>query len=147
MRHATILCVTLAASATLSLASGCYRHRFYDSKATAQPYPASSEWHHHFLWGLINASSDVAIEEICPTGAAEIQSWIGPLQAILSYLTVGIYTPTTVRVFCRADAFVDDVRIERGAIDAMRARFPDLRQRLQAVVRDAGGSTAVVVAK
>jgi hypothetical protein len=81
--------------------TGCFRH-VYSYPAAPEPRASTWQWHHHLLWGLVNVAPSVHLERICPQGVAHIENWMGPGQAILSYLTLGIYTPTTVRVYCAA---------------------------------------------
>lgn len=83
------------------LSGGCYRHTYYVAGTTPEASAREWRWNHHFLWGLLNVSPPIPVNAVCPSGVARVENWIGPGQAILSWITVGIYTPTTDRVFCR----------------------------------------------
>jgi hypothetical protein len=137
-RRALVAAATLAAVLSIS---GCFRHSY------TYPDPPEDraqvwQWHHHLLWGLVNISPSVHLERICPQGVARIENWMGPAQAIISYLTAGIYSPTTVRVFCAvspqaAEAPVDvRVELDERTVARLREAFPDLDARVAALERD-----------
>jgi hypothetical protein len=144
----------ILAVALMLAATGCFRHEY--------TYPDPPErraqvwqWHHHLLWGLVNISPSVHLERICPQGVARIENWLGPGQAIISWLTGGIYTPTTVRVYCArapgpGEATGNDlegiaVRVEMDAqtIARLREDFPDLEARVAALQRDLSEPEAI----
>jgi hypothetical protein len=52
-----------------------------------------------FLWGLVGGA-EVDLVRLCPTGVARISSKTGVGDAILTFLTGGIYSPMSVEVQC-----------------------------------------------
>ncbi len=54
-----------------------------------------------FLWGLINSSKTVKIYEICPTDYQSIRISRSFVHVLASVLTLGLYVPAGVTVFCR----------------------------------------------
>jgi len=83
---------------------GCYSHTYNAPDVTAQAVPSVDSWHHHVLFGLADISGAYNLREVCPTGVARIHSRNGFLNYVVSFLTFSIYTPTTVTIWCAADA-------------------------------------------
>lgn len=115
------------------LLSGCWRHRYINSQAVQEVQPAVWEWNHHLLWGLIKLSDDVMIDQVCPAGVARIESWVGPLQVLLYAVTGGIYSPTTIRVWCAKPHVIVpvEVQLDERIIGKLRQMHPDLEERLR----------------
>jgi hypothetical protein len=97
-------CLTwLALSASIS-AAGCYHHTFQTPDVTPQSQPAVDGWHHHVIFGLADVSGSYDLKTVCPNGVARIDNKHGFLNYIVAFLTFSIYTPTTVTIWCAADA-------------------------------------------
>lgn len=126
----TLFAVALAAT----LLSGCWRHNYVNTQAVAEVEPAYWSWNHHLLWGIIKLSDDVYIDQVCPAGVARIESWVGPLQVLFYALTGGIYSPTTVRVWCAKPHVVVpvEVQLDERIIGKLQRMYPDLEERLRA---------------
>jgi len=94
---------------------------------------ADWSWHHHLFWGIVNLNDDTPLDLLCPQGVARVETWMGPLQVILTAITGGIYAPTTVRVFCRAEAPPVVLRLEvhEALIARLRERYPNLERLLR----------------
>ncbi|MFW6049904.1 MAG: Bor/Iss family lipoprotein [Myxococcota bacterium] len=133
----TVLTLALAL-ATALLATGCYRHQYVNTSVRSSSQAQSYQWHHHLLWGLVNVAPEVPLDRICPRGVARIENWMGPVQALLSFITAGIYTPTTVRVFCAAGGGPVDVgvRLDGEAMGELEERYPDLQERAERAESD-----------
>jgi hypothetical protein len=58
-------------------------------------------WHDSFFFGTTEGQG-MDLEAICPRGWAEIRVEASFLQAVLSWSTLGMYTPTSVTVVCAA---------------------------------------------
>jgi hypothetical protein len=101
--------------------------------------PAYQRWHHHFIAGLVTVDDPVQLDTICPQGVAYIDDWIGPLQVILSFLTLSIWTPTTVTIYCRADG-APPVPVQvpfappPQVLEDLRREIPDLEERVAAAI-------------
>ena len=89
----------------LLLLSGCMSVKYTATRSEA--YGARSgqvhhAWQHSLLLGLIPVSS-VDLDRHCPdTGILHVKSSIGPLGALATVLTAGVWTPSHVRVTCAA---------------------------------------------
>lgn len=114
------------------LGGGCYRHTYFVAGTTPEAAPREWTWHHHLLWGLVNLNAPVPVNAICPQGVSRVDDWIGPGQAIISWLTAGIYTPTTVRVYCRLAHMPVTIRLvpDQAALARMKALHPRLEAQL-----------------
>ncbi len=123
--------------AAIFLLAGCFRHDYYISSAEPEPAPVVWQWNHHLFWGIVRLNSGVPLDGVCPQGVAYIENWIGPLQVVLSVITGGIYTPTTVRVWCgKSMAPVEvDVALDREAITELERRVPDLEAQVRRALR------------
>lgn len=91
--------VTLA-SAILALAlTGCFRHTYINGNGgTVEKY---NKWQHHFIFGLVNGSGPINVDEICKNSSdftIEEQFTFG--NGVVRLFTGGIYDPTSVTVFC-----------------------------------------------
>jgi hypothetical protein len=93
MRRAMLLA---AVSCSLAL-GGCYHVR-YQMKAEAVGPPVTA-WNHIFLWGLAGSGS-VDVAATCPGGLARLETKRSFGNLLLSLLTIGIYTPNQVTVWC-----------------------------------------------
>lgn len=82
---------------TLALA-GCNAHRVtYDT--TLPRGPVHSEWTGHFVGGLIG-HPEINVRKMCPTGAAKIETFRSFGNGLIGVVTLGIYTPRTIRITC-----------------------------------------------
>jgi hypothetical protein len=89
----------LAVLLAFSSASGCYTVRYRTRvRPTTEP---STSWNHIFLWGLAG-SATVDVRATCPDGFAQIETKRTFGNIIVSLLTLGIYSPNYVSVWCRA---------------------------------------------
>jgi hypothetical protein len=78
------------------------------------------EWRHHWLWGLISPDKELALRDVCASGDATIETEMTFLNGLVSALTSGIYSPTTVKVRCvgaTATLELDDADVARIVAD------------------------------
>lgn len=61
-------------------------------------------WHHGFLLGLVDASGPYDVASICPHGWSEMRTGSWFLSGALQFLTLGLYTPSTVTIVCAQTA-------------------------------------------
>jgi len=98
--------------------SGCYRHDFAVSGTMPEPHATHDQWQHHLFNGLINLNDDVDLRAACPQGVSRVENGMSVVNALLYILTVTIYSPTTVEVYCRQTAAVaETVDREPSAVD------------------------------
>lgn len=88
--------------ALVTFGAGCMKHVYrVGTGASESGTPRYSQWHHHFIFGLINPSGEVDVKSVCPSGNATIVNYVSFLNGLLSYLLTGwIWTPTTVDIYC-----------------------------------------------
>jgi len=108
-KHRGLMAVTLVALMPLA---ACYEHTFQvGGGATPQAPVVYDHWQNYWLGGLIGHTK-VDLEQICPSGRATIEARQTFLNGLVSALTSGIYSPTTLKVRCqsgrRADVQLDE---------------------------------------
>lgn len=90
--------IALLGAAALAL-SGCYKIDYINGPS--DPYPASSQWHHIGILGLVEFSNPVALHTICPNGWGKVHNERSFLNGLVSYIVGnGLYSPYTVEVHC-----------------------------------------------
>ncbi len=90
----------LLATALVAL-GGCFHVRYVTDVAPA-PSPSSERWHHDFVWGLVEASDPVPVDDICPAGYAIVESQVTFVNGLVQLVTGSLYDPQTVTVICSA---------------------------------------------
>lgn len=126
---------TAVVVAAMALSAACFRHTLIvPGTAPASVAPAYSAWHHSFIIGLINASGEVDLKKVCPSGVNRIEDEWSFLNGVVSWLTSYIYTPTTVEVWCAAGTSPVAVEIKPDAakMARVRAMFPNLDEQVVA---------------
>jgi len=83
----------------LLLASGCYRIK-YTRNTPPAPAPMYDEWHHDFIFGLVEATDPVNVSQPCPNNVSVVEHEMTFVNGLVRVLTLQIYTPLTVRVTC-----------------------------------------------
>jgi hypothetical protein len=114
----------LALFLPLALAlSGCY-HQVVRTGASPGPTVIERPWTATFLFGLVPATTINTAEE-CPAGVAVVETEQTLPNGVVGALTLGIYTPQTVRITCAVEGSALDgaleVRIPAGATRSERA--------------------------
>ena len=126
----------LGACAVVVIAAGCYEHTYYIG-AGSPPEGAIvyDHWRHHWIGGLISPDHEMELAEVCPSGNATIKNEVTFLNGLVSALTTGIYSPTTVKVRCvtgrDADLGFDEGEVSEivsdpAFLDWVEAVSPDL---------------------
>ncbi|MGC4064705.1 MAG: hypothetical protein QM784_08695 [Polyangiaceae bacterium] len=93
----------LIASALMLLGTGCLRTTVRSGSMPGDAAPSrNAAWHHDFLLGQLR-TRPISPTQDCPQGWAQIDMELNPLQTAIAILTIGIHTPSTVTVVCRAD--------------------------------------------
>lgn len=88
----------------LIMSSGCATQHIKISRTEKDieyEQPNYERWNHFFLLGIAQ-SVNINAEKICRNqgGIYVVQTQTSPLQAVIYFLTGGIYTPTTTNVYC-----------------------------------------------
>ena len=83
----------------VAVATGCYSHTYtVGAGAPAGPL-VYDEWQNKWVGGLIG-EKNLDVEFLCPSGNATIHDEQSFLNGLVGALTMGIYTPTKVRIMC-----------------------------------------------
>jgi hypothetical protein len=100
----------LALAGTVLLGSGCYKVNYV--AAPSAPYPQVTQWHHIGLVGLVEFSSPVMLDQICPGGFARVENEISFVNGLVSNPVLPsalgffglswVYQPHTVKVYCKS---------------------------------------------
>lgn len=88
--------------ALLLLVTGCYTARIetgQPASATVIEQSFASAW----IYGLVPPST-VQTAERCPDGVAVVETQLSFVNQLVAMLTLGIYTPMSIRVVCAAPA-------------------------------------------
>jgi len=85
--------------AAAMLAAGCFEHTIQVGGGAPRGPVVYDHWEHFWLSGLVGHTR-VDVEQRCPSGRATIEMKQTFLNGLVSGLTSGIYTPTTLRVRC-----------------------------------------------
>lgn len=94
---------TLALALALIAASGCSTIEFVRNpgmRTNAEPvYSSSKEF---FFWGLAGPKHDIYVDRIClGKEVDQVATTYTPSDFLLNLITVGIYSPRTVQVWCQ----------------------------------------------
>ena len=89
----------IAFAAILASGPGCYKQVFVNEGAVRENSPSDTFWQKNLLWGLV-AGPDIDLDSYCSTEFAEIQEVYGVGNFFVTVLTLGIYYPYTVVIYC-----------------------------------------------
>lgn len=78
------------------IVSSCYVHKVSSGNGPIQGYTKKDK-QHNFLFGIISETSPI-IEEIKNEKNYEVEIKITPKDGVISFLTFGLYVPTTITV-------------------------------------------------
>lgn len=100
------------------LTTACY-HQVVQTGATPGPRVVEHPWTATYVFGLVPAREISTVAQ-CPDGVAIIETQQTFLNGLVGVLTLGIYTPQTVRITCAAggEASVHGTRTVRVADSA-----------------------------
>jgi hypothetical protein len=96
LRHA-LFAVSVALFAVSNLA--CYRHTLVLGDGAPAGTLAYNHWENFWIIGIVGHTR-VDVLKVCPSGDATIEAKQTFLNGLVSALTSGIYTPTTLRLRC-----------------------------------------------
>lgn len=92
-----VLCTGLALG-------GCFSRAVYVSGLEATPRAQHESWEHYLFYGAIALSDPVDLRRVCPMGVARVESEVTVVNGIFHLLTLTLYCPSTVRVYCHRPA-------------------------------------------
>ncbi len=98
--------------ASLSL-TGCYKITYHNGNGGGA-YPTSEQWHHGAIYGILEISKPVQLNQVCPSGFAKVHNEISLGNGVAMYvfgsvtamfgLPAGLWQPHTVSVWCNSGA-------------------------------------------
>ncbi len=86
----------------LLFVGGCYRMAVLNGEPV--PFIKDKKAPHHGIYSLVEISQVISLNEVCPSGFARIDEQVSFVNGLLSGLTNGVYTPSTVFVQCKDGA-------------------------------------------
>lgn len=106
--------------ALLAAVAGCYEHTFHTGAGAPRGPVVYDHWENFWIAGLVG-HHEYDLDEICPSGNATVEGYQSFLNGLVSGLTGGIYTPTTLRIRCqrgrRSDLDLTEVDVEHIVLD------------------------------
>lgn len=125
--------VGMMTMAVLTL-TACYEHTYSVGAGAPVGPVVYDEWHHHWLGGLIG-ERELRIRDYCPSGNATVHNEQSFLNGLVSVLTTGIYTPTTVTIRCARAGRGRDFELDRSDVMAILSS-PAFLERVEALLPD-----------
>ncbi|MEQ8329293.1 MAG: Bor family protein [Longimicrobiales bacterium] len=90
----------LGALLLLLSAAGCYKHTVHSGQGAPAGPVVYDHWEHFWIGGLIG-DTRLDLRQLCASEDATVRIRQTFLNGLVTGLTGGIYTPTTVEVRCR----------------------------------------------
>ena len=87
-------------AASLIALGGCY-HATVETGATPSAVVIDKSFASAWIYGLVPPST-VSTAAKCPDGVAKVETQLSFVNQVVSFLTLGIYTPMQIRVTCAA---------------------------------------------
>lgn len=84
--------------AALSLTAACY-HATVETGATPSGETFTKDWASSWIYGLVPPSV-VETARRCPNGVARVETQLTFVNQLVSLITLGIYTPMSIRATC-----------------------------------------------
>ena len=81
---------------------GCY-HATIESGLPPSSQTVENDWAPSWIAGLVPPKT-VETAERCPDGVAKVETRLSFLNQVVSIITLGIYTPMSIRVTCAAQS-------------------------------------------
>lgn len=75
-------------------------HITFKKKRTANHFPSQDEWYNNFIVGLAETEGPIDVDAVCPEGFSRVESYQSFLNSLVLGLTMAIYTPLTIKVYC-----------------------------------------------
>ncbi|GMR14103.1 MAG: hypothetical protein BMS9Abin29_2336 [Gemmatimonadota bacterium] len=121
----------VAALMLIIVTTGCFEHTYTMGQDAAAAPIVYDEWQVQWLGGLIGERT-LDIDVLCPSGNATIHDEQSFLNGLVSALTVGIFTPTTVKIRCEGGRSAEVDLAEEDVIGIVAA--PAFMERIEAVM-------------
>ncbi len=127
----TRLARSLVGLGLVVLLAGCY-HATIETGLPPSAQTLENSFASGWIYGLVPPST-VETASRCPNGAAKVETQLSFVNQLVNFLTLGIYTPMSIKVTCAAagsggaDGEPTDVMIDAGGtMDEKRQAFTDV---------------------
>lgn len=88
----------------LCATAGCWSTAIHSGKPPGATPPGwHDRWHSGMLFGSIELSGPYDLDAICPRGWSEVRTRMAALNAVLTVVTLDIYSSQTITVVCAAE--------------------------------------------
>ena len=94
--------------------AGCFEHTYTMGTGAPAGPVVYDEWQNQWLAGLIG-DRNLEVQQVCVSGNATVRDEQSFLNGLVSVLTGGIYTPTTVTIRCDSGRSVD-LELDEGEL-------------------------------
>lgn len=104
----------------LLLVSGCFRTTITNIAPGERPAGAGVKWKHGFIHGLVEIEP-IEIDRVCPNAGRwlMLKEQMTIPSSLLHMVTMGLYTPRVVMVFCSGGETVTGVLDDEGRVIAI----------------------------
>ena len=126
----------------LATTAACYEHTFHVGAGAPAGPVVYQEWQSSWLAGLIGERT-IQVNRECPSGNATIHDEQTFLNGLVSVLTSGIYSPTTVTIRC-AGGRSGDLELTEGEVMTILAS-PRFLERVEDLLPDRLGEAELGV--
>ena len=97
---AVILCLLITTGLTIML-SGCYTLRIYHDTDKLGEKPDGEISSNSLIFAGNQIGDPAQIHSVCPSGASLIEIEQTATDGLAHYMSLGLYSPQTVRVWCK----------------------------------------------
>ena len=97
---AAIFCLLIITSLTIML-SGCYTLRIYHDTDKLRERPDGEISSTSIIFAGSQIGGAAQIRSVCPSGASLIEIEQTVTDGLVHYVSLGLYSPQTVRVWCK----------------------------------------------
>ena len=91
---------SLVGISLLVVLAACY-HATIDMGRPASPQVVEDQWADGWVLGLVPPKT-VEVAGRCPNGVAKVETHLSFVNQLVGFLTIGIYTPMSIKVTCAA---------------------------------------------
>jgi hypothetical protein len=129
--------------AVVVVLAGCYRANI-ETGLPPGTQTIEQNWASSWVFGLVPPAV-VETASRCPNGVARVETQLSFLNQVVSFLTIGIYTPMTITVTCAGPDSMDDGDADQVTIDPDADIGQKQRMIQQAATRSLQAGTHVLL--
>lgn len=106
--------------------AGCY-HATIETGLPPSSQTVENDWAPSWIAGLVPPKT-VETAERCPDGVAKVETRLSFMNQVVSIITLGIYTPMSIRVTCAAQSALPQDAAGSGVL-ILEGASPDEKQK------------------